>query len=257
MPGFERLVQRFLDELFELQPDVATRIGDHRHDHRWPDLTEAGRRARLAFVDRWEAELHAIDAATLDLGERIDRDLLLGELDHARFNDEVLREQAWNPLAWVYQLGGGIHPLLARDFAPLHVRLAAVAGRLEGVPAVLDAAREVLGSHPDRPVAAFMTEVAAKRIGGVAQLAREAVAAGDAAVAAGDTAVGEILPRLRAAADRAVAALDETARYLADDLAPPRAGQHHPRAVAVRGEAAPHVARPSGDRGRDPRARGA
>ena len=59
MSGFEPLVQRFLDELFELQPDVATRIGDHRRDGRWPDVTEAGRRARLAFVDRWEAELRA------------------------------------------------------------------------------------------------------------------------------------------------------------------------------------------------------
>ena len=28
-------------------------IGDHRYDERWPDVTEAGRQARLAFIDRW------------------------------------------------------------------------------------------------------------------------------------------------------------------------------------------------------------
>jgi len=220
VPGFERLVQRFLDELFELQPDVATRVGDHRHDDRWPDRTEGGRLARLAFVDRWDAALRAIDDATLDAGERIDRDLILGELDHARFNDEVLREDTWNPLAWVYLLGGGLHSLLAREFAPLHVRLASVAGRLEGVPAVVEAARAVLGTHPERAVAGLMTETAAKRIGGVTRLARDAVEAGEAAAAAGDASVAALLPRLRAAAGTAATVLDETARHLAEDLAP-------------------------------------
>ena len=224
MSGFEPLVQRFLDELFELQPDVATRIGDHRRDGTWPNVTEAGRLARLAFADRWEAELRAVDDAALDAGERIDRDLILGELDHARFNDEVLREETWNPLVWVYVLGGGIHPLLAREFAPLSVRLESVTGRLEGIPAVLDGARASLGVHPDRPVSAFMAETAARRIGGVASLADEAVAAGEAAAAAGDADVAALLPRLRAAAATAGGALDAFQCHLAEDVAPAATG---------------------------------
>ena len=220
-------------------------------------MTEAGRLARLAFVDRWEAELRAVDDAALDAGERIDRDLILGELDHARFNDEVLREETWNPLVWVYVLGGGIHPLLAREFAPLAVRLESVAGRLEGIPAVLDGARASLGVHPDRPVSAFMAETAAKRIGGVASLADEAVAAGEAAAAAGDADVAALLPRLRAAAATAAAALDAFRRHLDDDVAPAATGQPDPRPVAVRGQAAPHPPRPGRDGGRDPRPGGA
>ena len=134
MPGFESVVSRFLEELFVLLPDLATRIGDHRYDDRWPDFTEAGRRSRLAFADRWQAELGGIDSATLDAAERIDRDLVLGELAELRFGEAELRESTWNPLAWVYIMGGGIHLLLAREFAPLHVRLASAAGRLEGIP---------------------------------------------------------------------------------------------------------------------------
>ncbi|HET7830971.1 MAG TPA: DUF885 domain-containing protein [Candidatus Limnocylindrales bacterium] len=224
MPGFELTVQRFLDELFELHPDLATRIGDHRFDDRWPDLTERGREARLAFVDRWDGELRAIDDASLDDGERIDRDLILGELAHARFDDEVLREDAWNPLWWVYRLGAGIHPLLAREFAPLDERLASVAARLEAVPDVLAAARTVLGSHPERPVAEFMTEHAGKRIGGIAALATEAVEAAEAAARTGDEAVAAILPRLRAAAESATAGLEEMRRWLAEELAPRATG---------------------------------
>ncbi len=220
MTAFADLVAALIDELFVLQPDLATAVGDHRHDERWPDFTETGRQARLAFIDRWGAELDALDAASLSPGERIDRDMLLGELAEFRFNQEELREETWNPMAWVYVLGGGIHPLLAREFAPLHVRLASVAGRLEGVPRVIATAREVMGTHPDRPVAQLMAEVAARRIGGISALARTAVEAGDAAEASGDVAVAAVMPRLRAAAATATASIDVIATHLAEVVAP-------------------------------------
>ena len=41
-----------------------------------------------------------------------------------------LRDDAWDPLAWVYLLGDGIFPLLAREFAPLADRLTSVAARV-------------------------------------------------------------------------------------------------------------------------------
>ena len=40
--------------------------------------------------------------------EAIDRDLLIGELEAARFAETELREDAWNPLDWVYLLGDGL-----------------------------------------------------------------------------------------------------------------------------------------------------
>ena len=51
MPAFDDLVAAFLDELFVLQPDLATAVGDHRYDDRWPDISEAGPR-RAARVHR-------------------------------------------------------------------------------------------------------------------------------------------------------------------------------------------------------------
>ena len=44
MPAFDVVVATFLEELFALQPEVATAVGDHRHDGRWPDMSEAGPR---------------------------------------------------------------------------------------------------------------------------------------------------------------------------------------------------------------------
>ena len=179
----------------------------HAHDAEWPAMTAAGRAARLDFYDRWTGEFEGLDGAGLSIDDRVDRDLLLGELAAYRFAETELREDTWSPLEWVYMLGDGLFTLIAREFAPLAERLASVAGRLEGIPAVLDAARTLLGSG-DRPVARLHTEKAIAQWAGIADLIGDALAEGERAAAAGDAAVVEVMPRLRAAADAARSALD-------------------------------------------------
>jgi uncharacterized protein (DUF885 family) len=223
VPAFADHLDAFLGEFFALNPVHATAAGMHGHDARWPNFSEAGRLERLAFADRWIGVFRAIDAASLTTDEAIDRDLVLLELTAARFADEELREEAWNPLEWIYVVGGGLFPLLARDFAPLADRLASTASRLEGIGAVLAAARDVLGSAPGRPVARFHTENAIRQIGGVAELADDAVRAADEAAA--DAEVSAIAPRVRSAA---AAAKDELARFeahLRDVVLPASTGE--------------------------------
>ena len=223
MPAFADLVTYFLDELFTLQPDIATAVGDHRYDDQWPDTSEAGRQGRLAFADRWRKAFGDLDPAALSRDDRIDRDLILGELDAAVFGEVTLREDAWDPMLWIYLVGSGLHPLLAREFAPLAQRLASVTGRLEGIPTIVADARATIGSVPERPVSRLHAEIAGKRIGGVADLGRQAVEAAEAA-APTDAAVALLLPRLRAASDAAAEALAELGRYLADEVAPAATG---------------------------------
>src|SRR6266508_222375 len=54
--AFADRVATFFDEYLRLDPVAASSIGDHRFDDRWPDMTDAGRAERLAFVDRWSGE---------------------------------------------------------------------------------------------------------------------------------------------------------------------------------------------------------
>jgi uncharacterized protein (DUF885 family) len=212
------LVAAFVDELFVLQPLHATGIGDHRHDDRWPDMSEAGRLARVAAWDRWSAAFTALDPAGLSADELFDRDLVLGELSAMRFAEAELRGEAWDALSWVYLLGYGLHSLLARDFAPLAQRLASFAGRLDGIPLIIGQAQEVLGSHPTRPVSKLHAQVAGARIGGIAGLAAEGVATAEAA-ASGDPEVAALLPRLRRAADAATVALEAIGEHLRTHVA--------------------------------------
>jgi uncharacterized protein (DUF885 family) len=223
MTHFGDRVDAFLGEYFSLEPVAATAAGNHDHDGEWPAIGEAGRAARLAFVERWEAELRAMAEAELSADDRIDRDLLSSELAAMRFDETELRESAWDALSYVYLIGGGIFPLLAREFAPLSARLTSVAARLEGVPALLAEARRELGSLPDRPPSRLHTEMAIKQMPGVASLADEAVAAAEAARADGGVAALE--PRLRDAAAAARRAIDEFVAHLRDELLPRSSGE--------------------------------
>ena len=217
MSDFPVHLETFLAELFRLNPTFATAIGEHRHDDRWPDLTAAGRAERSAFTVRWLAAFREMTDLTPD--EAIDRDLLIGELDAAAFAETELREDAWNPLEWVYLLGDGLFTLQAREFAPLAERLASTAGRLEGIPAVLDAARETLVGHPGRPVGRFQTETALDRLAGVEELIGDASAAA-AEAAATDPAVEAVSPRLTAAAASARTAIGAFERHLREVVLP-------------------------------------
>ena len=224
MSDFAARVDAFLAEYFSLLPLAATSAGMHDHDGRWPDLTEAGREVRLAFYDRWSEELTGSDHAELTPDEQADRDLLLSVLEAHRFNEVDLREDRWNPLDWIYLLGDGIFPLIARDFAPLADRLASVAGRLEGMPAVLSAAREALVGHDGRPVARFHTEKSIAQLPGIPELIDDAL--GSAAEAEPtDPAVAVVAPRLRAAADTAKAALTGFERHLREVVLPASEGE--------------------------------
>jgi uncharacterized protein (DUF885 family) len=223
-PAFAARTDAFLAEFFRLHPLHATAAGMHAHDAKWPDLTEAGRRERLAFADRWQAELRGFTDADLTRDERADRDLLLTELDALRFGETELRQEAWDPLEWVYLLGAGIFPLLAREFAPLADRLASAAGRLEGIPAAVEAAKTELVGLPARPVSRFHAETALKQLAGIAELADDAVREAEAA-APSDPAVAAILPRIRASATTARAALAGFEAHLREVVQPAAEGE--------------------------------
>ncbi len=140
-----------------------------------------------------------------------------------RFMEADLQELRWDAVAWAYLLGDGIFPLVSRDFAPLPVRLRSVAARLEGLPAVVDAAIAALVGTADRPVSALHAETALGQLPGVTELAMDAVAQGEAA--AEDPEVEVLLPRLRAAAESAGAAVARVEAHLRDVVLPAAQGE--------------------------------
>ncbi len=213
----------FIHELLAFDPVEATAAGLHDHDARWPDMTADGHAVRLAFLDRWEVALRAVDPASLDADGRTDRDLVLGEIAARRFDVVALSEDRWDPLSWVYLMGAGIFPLLARDFAPLADRLASLAGRFDGMGRLLASAELALVRTNGRPVSRFHTEIALKQLPGIVDLVDEAESA--ALAAAADPAVAAVRPRLTASAAAARAALERFRAHLQDVVLPIAEGE--------------------------------
>jgi uncharacterized protein (DUF885 family) len=209
--SFAEAQDAFFADFFRLYPIHATEAGNHEYDDRWPDLTDAGARERLDWLASARDRLEAADAADRD--DEIDRRVLLGVVDELRFDEEELDELSWSPITYSYLLGGGLFGLLSREFAPVGDRIASAAGRMEGIPAALDAARDNLLSGRGRAVSGFHVEKAIATMPGVSDLCRTAV---EMAADVEDA----LRARVETAASAATEAVDAFVAWMRDELEP-------------------------------------
>ncbi len=195
----------YLADYLERHPEAATALGEHRHDGRLADMSEAALADERQALDRFAARLAAVDAAALTPGYAADAEIVAGAIRLRAFQLDELREHTWNPL--LANPGRAIYRLLARDFAPLPDRLAAVAQRLAAIPAMLDAARRQLGPMPRVHV-----ETAISQFGGTITLITDAVDAALDAAPGSAAAIGGTRPA-------ALAALEDHRAWLSARLA--------------------------------------
>ncbi|MDQ3870448.1 MAG: DUF885 domain-containing protein [Chloroflexota bacterium] len=209
---YEHALHAFLEDLFVAQPVVATQIGYHELDHRWPDLTGTARLARISMLRRHRGVVEGLAEEELSADERIDRAILVEAIDAMLFEEEVLRETTWDPLSYVRLLGSGFFALLARDYAPFVHRGRAFLIRMQGIPDVLAAARSNLLGLPSRPVSLLHTETALNQLDGVRELIDEAIAEAYRQRDPGEDL--DLHGSLEHAAPAARQALDEFRRFL-------------------------------------------
>ena len=221
--AFDFALHKLLDDLFSAQPTWATHIGFHAHDDRWPDMTEAGRAARLAMLRHHRARLQALAESELSDAERIDRGIALEAIESFEFEEAELREPAWDPLSYVHLVGSGLFALLAREFAPWQHRGMAFAGRVAGLPALLDAAIDNLHGLPNRPVSRLHTETALAQLSGITDLIDQGVAEAESRAAAGEAT--DVADELKSAAQTATLAVAEFRRRLEEEVVPRSDGE--------------------------------
>ena len=153
---FVELASGYLDRMLELNPEWATNLGDHRFDHFVSDLTMAGVAERESFNREYLDQLDGINPRHLNTVNRIDYAILVEHCEQVLFKIMEIREHQWNPT--LYNPGDGIYNLLAREFAPLKERLAAVKSRLEQLPTYLAAAKANLNNPPEIMTTTAMTQ---------------------------------------------------------------------------------------------------
>lgn len=138
--AFHDLVEARLRRLVEAHPVLGTALGVHEHDD---ELGDGSRDAILGEIAAERAHLAAVEALDPDAlspGVRFERDLECHNVRRELFDQEELRLWEQRSLA-LDTIGDGLFLLFARDHAPLAERLEAITGRLEDVPAFLEAAK--------------------------------------------------------------------------------------------------------------------
>ncbi|SRR6266566_3624523 len=155
---FVPAARSILDGMLERCPELATELGDHRHD----DRLTVGTAAYYDEAARWYGDrlgdLRAIGLDRLSPQNRVDAQILANRLELIRFGIDELRDHEWNPLG--ANPGRAIYLLLARDFAPVTERLRCVARRLAAIPGALAAARDVAGPMPAIHLQTALTQFA-------------------------------------------------------------------------------------------------
>ncbi|NIT35919.1 MAG: DUF885 family protein [candidate division Zixibacteria bacterium] len=196
------LIDRILDRENELSPPTATFKGLHEFDEEWDDPGPEGIAAFEAFVDQYLPSVE--EAARAARGEdAVDLALARSRLANYDVAIRVMDDMRRNPLGVAATVVQTIFIMLARDYAPLEERLAAIRARLEKVPDYCERGRRAF----DRPVARFVG------------LADEMVAHGgpflaQVVPAAAEKAGSKNARRLKAAGERAAGALTDFVAFV-------------------------------------------
>jgi len=128
---FEQLAERYLDEFPALSPVSATTLGDHRFDSQLDMVGVEANARKQEFYRKYLEKLREINPVQLSRANQVDYALLEQDLEGKLWRLETLQEWAWNPLRYTQLSGGAVYSLMARDFAPLKIRLQHVNDRLE------------------------------------------------------------------------------------------------------------------------------
>lgn len=223
MNHFANLRQEYLDGLLLAKPHLATFMGDHRFDDRWPDGSPRGIELRERVLQQQKLRLASVDKSRLPLEEQIDADILSDGIELELLYLREIREWERDPRlqdTFPYYdpreiVATRISDILHGDFARAEVRLRSLTSLMKGLPEFLQQVQSRL-KNPSR----LYTEQAIADNRGRLELFHGEV--GEFVSTAG------VLPGLRDEAETArklaVSALQRYQRFLEEDLLPQSTG---------------------------------
>jgi uncharacterized protein (DUF885 family) len=213
---FDALAQRYFDAYIEQSPVRATQLGVHRYDHLLDDLSPESLGMAAQRFKAMRTELSGLDPARLSPARRIDARLLRLRLDSDLLELDDLQGWRRNPMQLAETISGGLHELLARDFAPLDERLGLLVARQGQLPKLVAQAKKNLENPPE-----IFTRKAIDMVQGVLKLLREQVLR-----EAGKSQNAALLADVKRSNAEAVRTLDELVRWMKRDLLPRSRGRY-------------------------------
>lgn len=135
--AFYRRAEEWLSRVLELNPVMATQMGDHRWDDRFSDNTAEALENQYREMLTASAEFEAMDVDSFELDVRIDHTLVVQILKSSVRSYEAIQRHRRDPSSYLNEVTGGVFMLIMKDFAPLPQRLRSVLARVWEAPRVL------------------------------------------------------------------------------------------------------------------------
>src|SRR5918994_2018429 len=151
---FHLVAEQVIDDLLAAEPDLAQWSGDHRHDHRLPDYSDAAVRAEVDQLRESVDVLHEVDPDHLDAEAAVDRHgAWLRQALATPGRDPRLGRRKWEAKLW-HSLDSGLTAGALLDRAEVNLmevgeRIREVATELTGTPDARDALDALAADHPD------------------------------------------------------------------------------------------------------------
>ncbi|MEQ1761027.1 MAG: DUF885 domain-containing protein [Vicinamibacterales bacterium] len=209
-PAFRELAAQIIEDAFRRSPGFATYRGVHRYDDRLDDFSASAILEDVARARGFRQRLDMIDPAALSDEAKLDREVLLREMDSLVLELDVVRSWARDADSYTRVATDAVFSIMKRNFAPAADRLKLVIAREKQIPALLAQARVNL----DNPPRVF-TETAIEQNDGVQNFFRT-----DLPLAFADVTDRALLTEFRQANGAVLNALADYKRWLQTDLLP-------------------------------------
>lgn len=145
MNHFGNLKREYLDGLMLAKPHLATFMGDHRFDDRWPDVSPRWLELRQSVLEQQKMRLASIEQERLGREEQIDAEILSAGIELELLYLREIKEWEWEPRlhdSFPYydprELAGTcISGIMHGNYAPPEQRLRSLTELLTALPGLL------------------------------------------------------------------------------------------------------------------------
>ncbi|MCB0379069.1 MAG: DUF885 domain-containing protein [Bdellovibrionales bacterium] len=145
---FSQAVDKYLQELWDLNPGFAAHMGLSQYDDILKIPNKEARDKDVEFAKKEIAVFENFKDEDLSFSQRTDRDLILNSMKRDIWENETFRSFEWNPM--MYNVGGAVSIVLESQKKDLDEKLKALSKKLLKVPQFYQVAKSTI-NRPTQP----------------------------------------------------------------------------------------------------------
>lgn len=201
----------YIDEFYlPTHPTLAAELGVHRYDGQLEDYSHLGIQNEIKQLKQYKVSFESINATDLDLHNKINRELILNDINSQLLSLETIRDWQKNPDFYATSLTNAAFVIMERPYAPASERLQSLIEREKKMPAMLQAAKKNLKNPPK-----IYTEIALQQLPGMINFFQK-----DVPLAFSEVDNQDIQQAFRLSNQHVISALKSYQQWLKKDLLP-------------------------------------